>query len=85
MLVPAVNGAPGAAHVVPGTSKLFSVACSVSRCVAIGALNRRAGATCRRGRLSREPGPANLDACKNGGWQSLNNPVLKNLGHCVSS
>ena len=29
--------------------------------------------------------PANKDACKNGGWQTFNNPTFKNQGDCVSS
>jgi hypothetical protein len=29
--------------------------------------------------------PATQDECKNGGWQTFNNPVFKNQGDCVSS
>ena len=28
--------------------------------------------------------PLTLDACKNGAWQTFNNPVFKNQGDCVS-
>jgi hypothetical protein len=28
--------------------------------------------------------PANKDQCKNGGWQTFNNPTFKNQGDCVS-
>lgn len=28
--------------------------------------------------------PANKDECKNGGWESFNNPTFKNQGDCIS-
>ena len=34
-----------------------------------------------------EPGtvpPTSKDQCKNGGWQSFNEPAFKNQGDCVS-
>jgi hypothetical protein len=30
------------------------------------------------------PAPTNKDQCKNGGWQTFNNPSFKNQGDCVS-
>jgi hypothetical protein len=29
--------------------------------------------------------PTSKDQCKNGGWQTFNNPHFKNQGDCVSS
>jgi hypothetical protein len=28
--------------------------------------------------------PTNKDQCKNGGWQTFNNPTFRNQGQCVS-
>lgn len=86
VVVPIVNGTPGPAHVVTGANGLEGVACSVSRCVAIGAVNPPPPAQTVGVVVSiTEPGPANANACKNGGWRSFNNPVFKNQGDCVSS